>query len=112
MSTQLIQAVLILSIPVAAYFDRLSVGLILVTIPLLSFLNQFVYPFQNAALPRIVAESQLTRANSAFSFANQGTNTTRIEHLTPIQRLPISLFHSDHASQPIYTRCGLIFQYL
>ena len=72
--TQLIQAVLILSIPVAAYFDHLSVGLVLITIPLLSFLNQFVYPAQNAALPRIVAKSQLTRANSAFSFANQGTN--------------------------------------
>ncbi|WP_231187476.1 MFS transporter [Haladaptatus sp. DYF46] len=72
--TQLIQAALILSIPVAAYFDHLSVGLILVTIPLLSFLNQFVYPAQNAALPQIVAKSQLTRANSAFSFANQGTN--------------------------------------
>lgn len=72
--TQLIQAVLILSIPVAVYFDRLSVELVLLTIPLLSLLNQFVYPAQNAALPRIVDESQLTRANSAFSFANQGTN--------------------------------------
>ncbi|WP_440008181.1 MFS transporter [Halomicrococcus sp. SG-WS-1] len=72
--TQLIQAVLILSIPVAAYFNRLTVELVLLTIPLLSFLNQFVYPAQNAALPRIVDKSQLTRANSAFSFANQGTN--------------------------------------
>ncbi|EMA41250.1 MFS transporter [Halococcus hamelinensis] len=72
--TQLVQAGLILSIPLAAYFDRLSVGLVLVVIPALSLLNQFVYPAQNAALPRIVAESQLTRANSAFSFANQGTN--------------------------------------
>ncbi|WP_049929258.1 MFS transporter [Halopiger goleimassiliensis] len=72
--TQLLQAVLILSIPVAAYFNRLTVELVLLTIPLLSFLNQFVYPAQNAALPRIVDKSQLTRANSAFSFANQGTN--------------------------------------
>jgi MFS family permease len=72
--TQLIQAVLILSIPVAAYSGHLSVELILLTIPLLSLLNQFVYPAQNAALPRIVSETQLTRANSAFSFANQGTN--------------------------------------
>ncbi|RBI62402.1 MFS transporter [halophilic archaeon] len=72
--TQLIQAVLILSIPLAAYFDSLSVELVLLTIPLLSLLNQFVYPAQNATLPRIVDESQLTRANSAFSLANQGTN--------------------------------------
>lgn len=72
--TQLVQAVLILSVPVAAYFDRLSVELVLLTIPLLSLLNQFVYPAQNAALPRIVDESQLTRANSAFSFANRGAN--------------------------------------
>jgi MFS family permease len=73
--TQLIQAVLILSIPVAASAGHLSVELLLLIIPLLSLLNQFVYPAQNAALPRIVSGSQLTRANSAFSFANQGTNT-------------------------------------
>ena len=72
--TQLVQAGLVLSIPIAAAFDHLSVGLVLVVIPILSFLNQFVYPAQNAALPRIVAESQLTRANSAFSFANRGTD--------------------------------------
>lgn len=72
--TQIIQAVLILSIPAAAYSGHLSVELILLTIPLLALLNQFVYPAQNAALPRIVSESQLTRANSAFSFANQGTD--------------------------------------
>lgn len=72
--TQIMQAVLILSIPIAAYSGHLSVELILLTIPLLSLLNQFVYPAQNAALPQIVSETQLTRANSAFSFANQGTN--------------------------------------
>lgn len=72
--TQIIQAVIVLSIPAAAYTDSLSVELLLLTIPLLSLLNQFVYPAQNAALPRIVPESRLTRANSAFSFANQGTN--------------------------------------
>ena len=72
--TQLIQAIVILSIPVAAYSGHLSVKLLLLTILVLSLLNQFVYPAQNSALPRIVAESQLTRANSAFSFANQGTD--------------------------------------
>lgn len=69
---QLIQAVAILSLPVAVYTGHLTVELLLVTIPLLALLNQFVYPAQIAALPRIVSDDQLTRANSAFSFTLRG----------------------------------------
>lgn len=71
-SIQLIQALAILSLPVAAYTGNLTVELLLVTVPLLAPLNQFVYPAQNAALPRIVSNDQLTRANSAFSFTLHG----------------------------------------
>ena len=72
--TQLMQAILILFIPLAAYTDSLTVGIVLLLIPVLSLLNQFVYPAQNAALPRIVVKDELTQANSAFSFANKGTD--------------------------------------
>ena len=71
---QLVQAVAILSLPVAAYTGHLSVELIFVTIPLLALLNQFIYPAQSAALPRVVPDDQLTRANSAFSFAFHGVD--------------------------------------
>jgi hypothetical protein len=73
-STQAVQAVLVLIVPVAAYLDTLSVWVIITLIPILSFINQFVYPAQNSALPRIVQSDQLARANSMFDVAYRGTN--------------------------------------
>lgn len=69
---QLIQAVAILVLPIAIFTGNMSAGLILVTIPVLALLNQFVYPAQSAALPQVVSEDQLARGNSAFSFVNKG----------------------------------------
>lgn len=70
--TQFLQAVLVLIIPVADATGHLTVELVLVVIPIVAMLNQFVYPAQNAALPRIVEDDQLVAANSAFTFAYQG----------------------------------------
>jgi Major Facilitator Superfamily len=70
--TQSIQLVGVLIVPLAAMTGHLSVWVILVLMPLLEFLNQFVYPAQHAALPRLVEKSQLVRANSLFSFAYEG----------------------------------------
>jgi MFS family permease len=67
LSTQLINGVGVLVVPIAAVTGHLSVWLILVLIPMLDFINGFVYPAQNAALPQIVKETRLTRANSLFS---------------------------------------------
>lgn len=72
--TQLVQLVGVLVVPLAAATGHLSVWLVIVLMPVLEFLNQFVYPAQHAALPRIVGEDQLVRANSAFSFAYQGVD--------------------------------------
>lgn len=73
--TQVIQAGVVLVLPVAHALDYLSVGLILVVMPLLSTLNQFVYPAQSAALPRIVEGDELVSANSAFALAYQGVDS-------------------------------------
>ena len=73
--TQLVQALVVLIIPLAAWTGSLSVGVLLVVMPLLSMLNQFVYPAQSAALPRVVEDENLVEANSAFSFAYQGADT-------------------------------------
>lgn len=71
--TQLAQGILVLIIPIAAVTGRLSVWVILLVIPILSLLNQFVFPAQRATLPRIVESDELVSANSLLSTANQGT---------------------------------------
>ncbi|WP_049997068.1 MFS transporter [Halococcus sediminicola] len=73
--TQVLQAALVLIIPVAAMTGWLSVTVVLVVMPLAAMVSQFVYPAQNAALPRIVQEEEIVDANSAFSFAYQGVDT-------------------------------------
>lgn len=71
---QVIQAVFVLLIPLAQVTGHLNVALVIVVIPILAMLNQFVYPAQNAALPRIVSQDNIVRANSAFSFAYHGVD--------------------------------------
>lgn len=73
-STQLVQAVVVLAVPAAWALGLRSVELVLVVVPALSLLNQFVYPAQSAALPRIVEDDELADANAAFSFAYQGAD--------------------------------------
>lgn len=70
--TQLIQAAVVSLIPIAHIFGFLTVELVLVVMPILSALNQLVYPAQITALPRILDDEELVAANSAFSVAYQG----------------------------------------
>lgn len=70
--TQVLQAVLILIIPIAYYFDALTVTLILIVMPIVSFIEQFAYPSQSKALPLILKKKELIKGNSYFSFAYQG----------------------------------------
>ncbi|WP_412103372.1 MFS transporter [Rossellomorea aquimaris] len=72
--TQLIQAMLVLMIPLAHYTGYLTVTFILVIMPVISALNQFAYPGQSALLPRILRRDQLVKGNSLFSFAFQGVD--------------------------------------
>lgn len=74
--TQVVQGVGVLIIPFAAATGHLSVWVVLIVLPILSLLNQFVYPAQNAILPRIVEEDQLVRANSLFTTAYQGVDAS------------------------------------
>lgn len=72
--TQLTNGVLVLAVPVAARTGNLSVWVVLSVLPLVTFVNQFVYPAQNAALPRMVEEDNLAKANSLLSAAYQGSD--------------------------------------
>ncbi|MCM3040078.1 MFS transporter [Paenibacillus motobuensis] len=70
--TQLCQAFLLLIVPVAYYFDFLTVGLVLSITPILTTLNMWFYPAQLSALPKILDKQQLSQGNSLFSIAYQG----------------------------------------
>lgn len=70
--TQVLQAALILIIPITYYFDVLSVQIILIVMPIVSFIEQFAYPSQSKALPIILTKKELIKGNSYFSFAYQG----------------------------------------
>jgi MFS family permease len=72
--SQLIQAVLVLAVPVAAWLGVLSVWVVLTVIPLAAFVNQFAYPAQQAALPRIVDDEELVRANAALQVGYGGVD--------------------------------------
>ncbi len=72
--SQLIQATLVCVVPLAYYTGQLTVWVVLAVMPLLTLLNQFVYPAQTAALPRLVDQDELVAANSAFSLAYQGVD--------------------------------------
>lgn len=72
-TSQAAQGVLVLTVPAAAWLGVLSAPLVLAVMPLVALLNQFVYPAQSAALPRVVEAEELTAANAAFTFAYQGS---------------------------------------
>lgn len=67
LGTQLINGLGVLIVPAVATLGYLSVWWILILMPLLDFVNGFVYPAQNAALPQVVSKDKLTRANSMFT---------------------------------------------
>lgn len=73
-TTQVLQCVLILIIPVAYMFDMLSVILILIVMPLLAIIEEFAYPAQTKILPLIVEKENLVKGNSFLAFAYQGVD--------------------------------------
>mgnify|MGYP005749257415 CR=1 FL=1 len=73
--TQIIQSFMLLIIPIAYYFNLLTVTLVLIISPIITTFNMLVYPAQMASLPKVVKEKQLTKANSLFTFAYQGIET-------------------------------------
>ncbi len=73
-ASPLAQALLLLSVPLAAVTGVLNVWVVLAVMPLVAAAAQFAPPAQHATMPRIVEKEDLVEANSAFSFAYQGTD--------------------------------------
>ncbi|WP_222864136.1 MFS transporter [Rossellomorea marisflavi] len=108
---QLLQAGLILMIPVAHFIGYLNVSVILTIMPVVSMMNQFTYPVQTAALPRIIKKEQLVKGNALFTFAYQGVDMI-FNALTGIL-LPltgaITLFMMDSA---VFLAAALVYSAL
>lgn len=64
---QAVQAVLVLAVPLASLTGTLSVWVVLLVMPVLAAVDQFTGPAQMAALPLVVDDDRLTRANSLFA---------------------------------------------
>lgn len=72
--SQIAQAILLMIIPAAYFAGWLTVWLILIVMPLVSFLDQFSFPAENALIPRMIEQKDRQAANSAMSLAYQGTD--------------------------------------
>ena len=66
---QFIQALLLLTIPLLHHFDQLTVTKILVIMPLVTLMNQLIYPSQISLLPKILKQDELVKGNSLFTIA-------------------------------------------
>ncbi|MDO4594520.1 MAG: MFS transporter [Tissierellia bacterium] len=72
--SQLIQAIMLIVLAYLYINDQLSVLKILIIMPLVSLINQMVYPAQISLLPKILKDDQLIKANSFFQVAYQGVD--------------------------------------
>jgi MFS family permease len=70
--SQALQGVVVLVLPIAAARGRLSVAVLLAVVPLLALATLLMAPMQATLVPRIVAERQLSRANSALATVTLG----------------------------------------
>lgn len=72
--SQIIQAILILIIPALYYLERLTFYHIMIIMPIISLINQLVYPGQISLLPKILSKDELVTGNSLMTMAYQGSN--------------------------------------
>ncbi|WP_255151227.1 MFS transporter [Halorarius halobius] len=70
--SQVVQGVVVLAFPLAAAFDRLSVGVVFAVVPVLTLATLVMAPMQTTLVPRIVPEGRLSRANSALATVTLG----------------------------------------
>ena len=70
--SQVLQGVVVLGLPLAATTGRLSVGVLLAVVPILTLATLVMAPMQATLVPRIVADARLSRANSALATVTLG----------------------------------------
>jgi MFS family permease len=70
--SQVLQGVVVLTLPLAAVTGHLSVAVLFAVLPLLMLASLVMAPMQTTLLPRIVPERRLSRANSALATVTLG----------------------------------------
>ena len=70
--SQVLQGVVVLVLPLAATTGRLSVGVLLAVVPVLTLATLLMSPMQATLVPRIVSDGRLSRANSALATVTLG----------------------------------------
>ncbi|MFT8317602.1 MAG: MFS transporter [Sporolactobacillus sp.] len=70
----LIQGLLVLLVPILYLLHLLTVTGILIIMPLIGLFDLFPSPAENVLIPRLFEKHSLVQANSAMSFAYQGTD--------------------------------------
>ncbi|WP_458207988.1 MFS transporter [Haladaptatus sp. NG-SE-30] len=70
--SQVLQGIVVLALPLAAAIGRLNVGVLLAVVPLLTLATLLMAPMQTTLVPRIVADTRLSRANSALATVTLG----------------------------------------
>ncbi|WP_440009835.1 MFS transporter [Halomicrococcus sp. SG-WS-1] len=70
--SQVLQGIVVLALPLVAATGRLSVGVLLAVVPVLTLATLLMAPMQTALVPRIVADTRLSRANSALATVTLG----------------------------------------
>ena len=70
--SQVLQGVVVIVLPLAATTGRLSVGVLLAVVPILTLATLVMAPMQATLVPRIVADTRLSRANSALATVTLG----------------------------------------
>ncbi|WP_440006811.1 MFS transporter [Halomicrococcus sp. SG-WS-1] len=74
--SEVAQCLVVLAVPLAAALGHLSVAVVLAAMPLLALCNLFAGPAQTAALPRLVDEDRMVRANSVASIVSKSVDAT------------------------------------
>lgn len=73
-TASVLQAGLLLFLVVLSKYGIMNVWLLLLSIPVLSFLSELTYPLESVLLPKAVEKKDLVKANSLMSIAYKGSD--------------------------------------
>ncbi|MEF8937815.1 MAG: MFS transporter, partial [Halovenus sp.] len=73
--SQLVQGVVVLVVAIAAVTGTVTLELLFALIPVLAVMNLLIGPVQSTLVPRIVADGQLSRTNSALGTITYGVDS-------------------------------------
>ena len=110
-SFQFIQALLLLTIPLLHHFDQLTVAKILVIMPLVTLMNQLIYPSQISLLPKILKEDELVKGNSLFTIAYQGSDAL-FNAISGVVIALVGIYSVYYLNSMTFLINGILFMFL